>query len=93
VTDRLTVTLPAELVDVIVERVVERLEERLEQPDDPWMDVNEAAEYLRCSRQRIYDLLARQGEEPARLEGVHDGRRRLIRKSELDRYLEGAGPE
>jgi excisionase family DNA binding protein len=95
VSDRLTVALPAELVDAVAERVLELLEERggLGRPDDPLMTVEESAEYLRCSRQRVYDLLARQGNEPARLEGVHDGRRRLIRRSELDRYLEGAGPE
>jgi excisionase family DNA binding protein len=95
VTDRLTVALPPELVDAVAERVLELLEERggLGQPDDPLMTVEESAEYMRCSRQRVYDLLARQGDGLARLKGVHDGRRRLIRKSELDRYLEGAGPE
>jgi excisionase family DNA binding protein len=87
--ESLTVALPAELVDAVVERVVELIEARgALGSDDPWLDVDEAAAYMRCSRQRIYDLLARKRDDPARLEGGHDGRRRLIRRSELDRYLE-----
>jgi excisionase family DNA binding protein len=95
VTDGLTVTLPPELVDAVAERVVELIEQRggLGQPEDPWLTVEQAAEYIGARPQRIYDLLARQGEGPARLGGGRDGRRRLVRRSELDRYLEGVGPE
>jgi excisionase family DNA binding protein len=48
----------------------------------PYMSVVEAAEYLRCSRQRIDDLLSQR-----KLRRVKDGRRTLISRSELEAYL------
>lgn len=54
-------------------------------PDvDPWFNVEEAAEYLRCKPQRIYDLRSQ-----GRLVGGLDGTRVLFRRSTLDAYLEG----
>jgi excisionase family DNA binding protein len=49
----------------------------------PYMSVLEAAEYLRCSRQRIYDLLSAR-----RLTRHKDGRRPLILRSELEQYVQ-----
>lgn len=47
-----------------------------------WFTVDEAAERLRCSRQRIYDLV-----HDGRLEPARDGRRLLFHQEALDEYL------
>jgi len=52
-------------------------------PADPWLDVDEAAEHLRASRQRVYDLCS-----SGRIKPAKDGRRSLFRRSWLDAYLE-----
>lgn len=52
------------------------------QPPSPYMTVPEAAEYLRCSRQRVDDLLSQ-----GRLSRFKDGRRTLVSRVELRRYL------
>jgi hypothetical protein len=58
--------LPPEAVDAIVDRVTERVLAELAANDrfpaqgtrSPYLSVDEAADYLRCSRQRIDDLLS-----------------------------------
>ena len=50
---------------------------------DPWLDVDEAVEHLRATRQRVYDLCS-----SGRLKPAKDGRRLLFRRSWLDVYLE-----
>jgi excisionase family DNA binding protein len=50
----------------------------------PWLNVAEAAERLRCRKDRIYDLIALGKLQPRR-----DGRRVLLRRDELDAYIEG----
>ena len=50
----------------------------------PWLNVAEAAERLRCSKDRIYDLIALGKLQPRR-----DGRRVLLHRDELDAYVEG----
>jgi excisionase family DNA binding protein len=47
-----------------------------------YITVAEAAAYLRCSRQRIYDLRS-----SGRLTSYADGSRALVRRSELDRHV------
>jgi excisionase family DNA binding protein len=49
----------------------------------PFLTVQETAEYLRCSRQRVYDLLS-----AGRLPRVKEGARTLIRRSDIDTYLQ-----
>jgi excisionase family DNA binding protein len=49
----------------------------------PYMTIVEAAEYLRCSRQRVDDLLSQR-----RLTRQKDGRRTLVRRSEVEAYLQ-----
>jgi len=68
-----------------VERIAQRVASLAasSSPSDPWLDVDEAADYLRCSRQRLYDLVS-----AARLKPGRDGKRLLFRRSVLDRYLE-----
>ena len=85
----LALTVPPALVDAIAGRVVELLDERGAitgmSPSSPWLDVDEAAAYLRCgSRQRLYDLVSAGALEPSR-----DGRRLLFRRDTLDAYLRG----
>jgi excisionase family DNA binding protein len=55
-------------------------------PPSPFLTIREAAELLRCPRQRVDDLLSAR-----RLERVKDGARTLIRRSDLDAYLLNGG--
>jgi excisionase family DNA binding protein len=83
--DGISIALPPELVDAVAARVLELLDERGQlEPDDPLLDVDETAEYMRCKRQRVYDL-----HHARKIFAVRDGTRLLFRRSELDRYLEG----
>jgi excisionase family DNA binding protein len=50
----------------------------------PWLNVAEAAERLRCRKDRIYDLIALGKLRPRR-----DGRRVLLHRDDLDAYIEG----
>jgi len=78
----LSVSLSEDDVERIAQRVV-ALSADGHGSRDPWLDVDEAAEYLRCSRQRIYDLAS-----TGRLAAGKDGRRSLFRQSVLNTYLE-----
>lgn len=83
----LALTFPPELVDAIALRVVELLEERTGLPSpapSPYLDVDGAAAYLCASRQRIYDLVSAGTLAPCR-----DGRRLLLKRDDLDAYLNG----
>ena len=53
------------------------------EPPSKFLTVVEAAAYLRCDRQRIDDLLSSR-----RLDRVKDGARTLIRRTDVDAYLE-----
>jgi excisionase family DNA binding protein len=69
----------------VAERVAELLADRLPAAAaavSPWLDVGEAAEYLRCTRKRIYDLVSQ-----SRLPVHRDGSRLLFRREELDEYV------
>lgn len=72
---RLEVDVPEDLVEAIVERVLERIGDTR----SPYLDVDEAAEYLRCKRQRVYDLRSQ-----GRLTKLGDGSRVLVLRAELD---------
>ena len=50
----------------------------------PWLNVTDAAERLRCKKDRIYDLIALGKLHPRR-----DGRRVLLHRDDLDSYIEG----
>lgn len=49
-----------------------------------WLNVTDAAERLRCGKDRIYDLIALGKLHPRR-----DGRRVLLHREDLDAYVEG----
>jgi len=83
--DALAEDLTDRLADKIAERITGLLAERLREPDPAeLMTVPEAADYIRAKSRRIYEL-TREG----RLDVERDGRRILIRRGTLDRYLGG----
>lgn len=53
----------------------------------PYMTIPEAAEYLRCSRQRVDDLLSQR-----RVARYKDGRRTLVSRTEVEEYLRKQRP-
>jgi len=80
----LGIRLPDELIESIAARAAELMAEKLPkaEPPSPYFTVQEASEYLRCSRQRIYDLLS-----AGRLTRRKDGARVLLSRAELEGYL------
>jgi len=83
----LTVNFPPELVEQIAARAAEIVAERTGAGDaDTWLTVAEAAEYLRCSTGRIYQLVSAR-----RIPYSKDGSRTLFRRSELDTWIEQGG--
>jgi excisionase family DNA binding protein len=51
---------------------------------EPWLTVADAADYLRCGRQRVYNLVSQ-----GRLQHAKDGSRVLFRRSWLDEWVTG----
>ena len=76
------VTLPAETVGALAAVLARRLPAPAPPDPSPFLTVAEAAEYIRASRQRVYDLLSSR-----RLSRRKDGARVLISRAELDAYL------
>jgi excisionase family DNA binding protein len=70
----------------IAQRAAEIVEARAAKPEAerPYLSVRETADYLRCSRQRVYDLLSQ-----GALRRLKDGARVLVARDELDAYLRG----
>jgi excisionase family DNA binding protein len=88
-TTPLTLTVPAELLDALADRAAAITLERIDaaaRAASPYLTVAEAAGYLRCKPQRVYDLLSAR-----RLTRYKDGRRVLVSRAELDAYLDGTG--
>lgn len=83
----LSVAVPDALVEAIAQRVVQLLGETdtRSAPASPWLDVDQAAAYMRCKRQRVYDLVS-----AGQLKPEKDGRRSLFKREQLDAYLEEA---
>ena len=72
-----------ELLNEIAALVAARLEPTAKKQQQlDWLTVEEAAEYLRCKKRRIYDLTSQE-----RLTAVKDGSRNLYARTELDRHL------
>ncbi|HEV7565808.1 MAG TPA: helix-turn-helix domain-containing protein [Microbacteriaceae bacterium] len=82
----LTLTLDEAMLDALAQKVAAILESRAlgvataELPR--YLTVNEAADYLRCSRQRVYDLCSQRS-----LRRLKDGSRVLLDRAEIDAYL------
>jgi excisionase family DNA binding protein len=76
----------ADLDDAALDELAALLAPRLNaQPKiEPWMTVDDAATYLGCERQRIYNLVSQR-----RLRHSKDGSRTLFRRQWLDDYMAG----
>jgi excisionase family DNA binding protein len=87
----LVLPVPELLVEQIAERAAEIVLRRFDagrgRTASPYLTVSEAAEYLRCKPQRVYDLLSAR-----RLTRHKDGRRVLVSRGELYCYLARSGP-
>jgi excisionase family DNA binding protein len=83
-----TLKLPEDVVEAIAQRaaaiVLDQLREESRRPStaSPYVTISEAAELLRCKRQRIDDLLSSR-----RLTRIKDGSRTLIARDEIQHYL------
>lgn len=53
------------------------------EPPSMYMSVDEVAEFLRCRKQRVYDMLSRR-----RLPQYRDGGRVLLKRSDVERHVE-----
>jgi excisionase family DNA binding protein len=83
----LALGVPPELVELIAARAAQLVRDQAAATDDasPYLTVDQAAEYLACKPKRIYDLTSQR-----RLPFVKDGSRTLLRRSDLDAYLEAS---
>ena len=73
-----------ELVERVAQRAADIVVERQEaQAVEPYLSVEEAASYLACKSKRVYDLTSQR-----RVPFLKDGSRVLLRRSDLDAYLE-----
>ena len=82
-----SLALPDGLVEASAQRAADILAARQPQAAPELLTVDEAAELLRCRRQRLYDLTSQ-----GRLPCLRDGSRLLFRRADLLAYLEGGGP-
>lgn len=81
----LTLTLPQEALDALVTEITGRVLSQLSAATAPdaYLTVEEAAAVMRCTSQRIYDLRS------ANVLTRHsDGRRALVCRAEIDRYIQ-----
>ncbi|MGH2834156.1 MAG: helix-turn-helix domain-containing protein [Solirubrobacteraceae bacterium] len=79
----LTVSLTDEQISEIARHAAVLMETN-RAPASPWLNVTDAAEHLRCGKDRIYDLIALRRLSPRR-----DGRRVLLHRDDLNAYVEG----
>lgn len=83
-TEPLVLTLPPELLEAVARRTAEIVLERLGadgrgKSATPWLSVHEAAVYLRCDRQRIYEMRC-----DGRLTAHKEGGRAVVARAELE---------
>lgn len=86
----MTIELTVTLTDAQLTEIAKRAAALLptaEPAVSPWLNVTDAAERLRCRKDRIYDLIALGKLHPRR-----DGRRVLLHRDDLDAYLQGRPP-
>jgi excisionase family DNA binding protein len=82
--DEFALAVPSAIVDRLAERVAEELAARMAPLSAPYLNVDQAAEYLACDKRRIYDLVEREA-----VVCYRDGKRLLFRRSDLDAYVAG----
>ena len=83
----LSLAIPDELVERIAARAAELLPEQHRPTEPELLTAAEAADYLRCGKQRVYDLVSQ-----GRLPHLKDGARVLIRRADLLAYLDEGKP-
>ena len=76
---------PPEVASRIAAELFEELSRLNTGSPEPYLDVGQAAEYMKCPKSRIYDLSSR----GSGLRFVRDGKRILTRASWIDAYLSG----
>jgi excisionase family DNA binding protein len=91
-TPRLTAEFPEGWMEAVSAPIASAVAERIrgelgERTRSPYLTVREAAEYIRAKPHRIYHLLSARV-----IQRYRDGKRVLIRRDELDRYLASLGP-
>lgn len=74
----ITVRIPSTVIEEIEERVYARVEKRFTTPS-PYFTVAEAASFLNCKADRIYQLLTQR-----RLSRVKEGGRTLLLRAEIE---------
>lgn len=74
--------IPSDLIEELAARVAEKITSPGN--PEPWLNVEQAAEHLACTRRRIYDLVEREVVVCCR-----DGKRLLFRRTDLDAYVSG----
>jgi excisionase family DNA binding protein len=79
----LSIELPPDFAEHIARHLADMVRPEPAGRGGPYLDVNEAARYLACDKDRIYDLKAL-----GRLRHVRDGRRLLFKREWLDAALE-----
>jgi excisionase family DNA binding protein len=79
----LVLSLPDELVEAVAQRAAEIVLTAQSEPADEWLDVAGAAEYLKCGKRRVYNLVS-EGRAPVHREGT----RLLFKRLELDAWIE-----
>jgi hypothetical protein len=72
--------LPGEFIEQVAELVAELLDERQQAADDGWLDVPEAADFLKVSRSELYSKCSRRG---AAFPVHKEGSRSYFRPAEL----------
>jgi excisionase family DNA binding protein len=78
------VTVPVTLSEAALTAIAEAISPPSIPATSPYMTIAEAAEYLRCSRQRVDDLLSQ-----GRLSRVKEGRRTLVVRADIEAHLRG----
>jgi excisionase family DNA binding protein len=69
------------MVDYLVERVAVATRDASASGVSPYLTVDEAADYLRCPKKRIYSI-------KADIPHLREGKRILFRRSDLDAFLD-----
>jgi excisionase family DNA binding protein len=73
--------LPEELLEAVAKRAAEIVLGQAPEPDE-WLTSDQAAQYLKCGRRRIFNLVSEK-RIPVHREGV----RLMFLKSELDEWI------
>jgi excisionase family DNA binding protein len=90
VSDELTLTLPAGLVEQIAQRVTQLLRETEQSAEQsPWLSFDQACAYLGFSQDKLYKLSARRAIPVRKKTG---GQGLVFHRDELDSWMQDAYP-